>query len=422
MAMAIPVGPFWEHPWEPQEAVTQALYECISVQVKPWPQSWGKLKAGMVRKVQLQPNLTSKIIHIQWWFCSIQTQFYIAAYESGHMTYGSFHLRAIGRATFSQNWKYKILKQLHRNINQFGERILIRTKVAACSKKMNPIGRRILCVQQVYLQYWVIYILPTSGYQNQTNSDLRLWRFSALFKRAFSGSSRDTIASDCTSWTFADVLLPFQMQIGVKSTNMQHIVGFTLTIRTVSFSLPANYIGRTIPATACSNMTLPWIRFAVWSACWRPRTRFVSPRSPPILEEWHCICSQRAVLKYIQKKTCCWYLSHPPLRNEFHRNETCTYILLSNAVRHQPLQYQIKTETLDCKCQPNQIWTAWPCKSNAMVAVRIFWNKDVVWHIFLFNELVSKKKCKNKTGMVFPLCLCQGHPTLEPTKTVTRQC
>ena len=166
MAMAIPVGPFWEHPWEPQEAVTRALYECISVQVKPWPQSWGKLKAGMVRKVQLQPNLTSKIIRIQWWFCSIKTQFYIAAYESGHMTYGSFHLRAIGRATFSQNWKYKILKQLHRNINQFGERILIRTKVAACSKKMNPIGRRILCVQQVYLQYWVIYIPPTSGYQN----------------------------------------------------------------------------------------------------------------------------------------------------------------------------------------------------------------------------------------------------------------
>lgn len=167
---------------------------------------------------------------------------------------------------------------------------------------MNPIGRRILCVQQVYLQYWVIYILPTSGYQNQTNWDLRLWRFSALFKRAFSGSSRDTIASDCTSWTFADVLLPFQMQICVKSNNMQHIVGFTLTIRTVSFSLPANYIGRTIPATACSNMTLPWIRFAVWCACWRPRTRFVSPRSPPILEEWHCICTQQAVLKYIQKK------------------------------------------------------------------------------------------------------------------------
>lgn len=55
ISMAIPVGPFWEHPWEPQEAVTQALYECISVQVKPWPQSWGKLKAGMVRKVQLQP-------------------------------------------------------------------------------------------------------------------------------------------------------------------------------------------------------------------------------------------------------------------------------------------------------------------------------------------------------------------------------
>lgn len=91
------------------------------------------------------------------------------------------------------------------------------------------------------------------------------------------------------------------MQIGVKSNNMQHIVGFTLTIRTVSFSLPANYIGRTIPATACSNMTLPWIRFAVWSACWRPRTRFVSPRSPPILEEWHCICTQRAVLKCPKK-------------------------------------------------------------------------------------------------------------------------
>ena len=30
--------------------------------------------------------------------------------------------------------------------------------------------------------------------------------------------------------------------------------------------------------------------------------------------------------------------------------------------------------------------------------------------------------CKNQTGMVFPLCLCQGHPTLEPTKTITTQC
>ena len=110
----------------------------------------------------------------------------------------------------------------------------------------------------------------------------------------------------------------------------------------------------------------------------------------------------------ISTKKCCWYRSHPPLRNEFHRNETCTYILLSNAVRHQPLQYQIKTETLDCKCQPNQIWTAWPCKSNAMVAVRIFWNKDFVCLIFLFNELVSKKNAKIKRAWCFHYVCAKG--------------